>query len=177
MRSPLLYIRNFIKMSCLKIRFGAGFHAGAIQTFDRLHVEITHGGKISLGSYDQNRGNLYLVCDGGKLDIGDHCFFNTGCSVSALESITIGSGCKFGNNTVLVDHDHNYKSLADDAGMVNEFISSPVCIGNDVWVGANATILRGSSIGNNCVIAAGSVVKGDIPDDSIYINGTIKKIS
>jgi acetyltransferase-like isoleucine patch superfamily enzyme len=164
MRSPLLYLKNVIRICFGKIRYGGKFSAGIIQTFDRLHLEIHGKGMIRMGSYNQNRGNLYLVADGGKIEIGDHCFFNTGCCVSAVDSIRIGSGCKFGNNLVIVDHDHNFK---DDNGP--EFISSPVEIGDNNWIGANVTILRGTKIGNGCVIGAGSVVNGQVPDGSKII--------
>ncbi len=161
MRSPFLYAKNLLAVVCKKIRYGKKFSAGMIQTFDHLHTEIYGKGEIRLGSYNQNRGNLYLVAQDGKLKIGDHCFFNTGCCLTAMEEIVIGDNCKFGNNLVVVDHDHNYKK-----DMANEFISSPIVIGNNVWVGANVTILRGTTIGDDCVIGAGSVVKGTVEPKS-----------
>ncbi len=164
MRSPFLYLKNVFKICAGKIRFGRKFSAGIIQTFDRLHLEIHGKGSIKVGSYNQNRGNLYLVSDGGRIEVGDHCFFNTGSCVTAVESIRIGNNNKFGNNLVIVDHDHNFK---DENGP--EFISTPVKIGDNNWIGANVTILRGTNIGNNCVIGAGSVVKGDISDGSKII--------
>ena len=164
MRSPFLYIKNALVIGCKKVHYLGKFKAGAIQTFDKLHTEIYNGGKIRLGSYNQNRGNLYLVADGGTIDIGNHCFFNTGCCVTSVEHVKIGDYCKFGNNLVIVDHDHNFKNVGD-----SEFISSPITIGNNTWIGANVTILRGTSIGNNCVIGAGSVIKGKIESGSKII--------
>ncbi len=164
MRSPFLYAKNAVKMALLKIRYGKRFSAGVIQTFDRLHMEIYKKGSVHLGSFNQNRGNLYLVSDGGKIEIGNHCFFNTGSCITSTESVKIGDNCKFGNNLVVVDHDHNFRKEGND-----EFISSPVVIGSDCWVGANVTILRGTTIGKGCVIGAGSVVKGCIPDGSKVI--------
>ncbi len=164
MRSPFLYARNMADIFVKRIRYGGKFIAGPIQTFDRLKVEIHKGGKIRLGSYNQNRGFLYLVADGGRIRIGNHCFFNTGSCITSTESVQIGSGCKFGNNLVIVDHDHNFKNIGED-----EFISSPVVIGDNNWVGANVTILRGTHIGNGCVIGAGSVIKGNVPDGSRII--------
>lgn len=161
MRSPVLYIKNMLGIAARKIRFGSRFSAGAIQTFDHLHTEIYGNGSIKMGSYNQNRGNLYLVAQNGTLEIGNHCFFNTSCSLTALESIKIGDNCKFGNNLVVVDHDHNYKKIGDA-----EFISSKIIIGNNVWVGANVTILRGTTIGDDCVIGAGCVIKGNIEPKS-----------
>ena len=46
---------------------------------------------------------------------------------------------------------------------------APISIGNNVWIGANSVILRGSSIGDGVVIGAGSVVKGSVPAKTIYI--------
>lgn len=161
MRSPLLYARNAIVILGKKIRYGRRFSAGLVQTFDHIHTEIYGNGLIRLGSYNQNRGDLYLVAQNGSLEIGDHCFFNTGCCITALESIKIGDNCKFGNNLVIVDHDHNFRKVSD-----SEFISSKIVIGNNVWVGANVTILRGTTIGDDCVIGAGSVVKGNIEPKS-----------
>ena len=72
-----------------------------------------------------------------------------------MEDITIGDRCQFANNLVIaVDHDHDYR-----AGW-GHYRTAPVHIGNDVWVGANCVILKGTTIGDHCVIAAGSVVSG-----------------
>ena len=78
-----------------------------------------------------------------------------------MNEIKIGDYCKFGNNLVIVDHDHNFKNN------YSEFVSSPIHIGNNVWCGANVTILRGTEIGDNCVIGAGTVVKGCFPANCI----------
>ncbi len=158
MRSPFLYAKNIFIIMGQKIKHGSRIRFGSpIQTFSRLCTEIHGKGTIKIGRFDQNRGTLYLVADGGTIEIGDHCFFNTGSCITAVESVRIGNNCKFGNNLVVVDHDHNFKNEGD-----KEFISTPVEIGDNVWVGANVTILRGTKIGNNCVIGAGSVVKGEI---------------
>ena len=170
MRSPFIYLKNVLWVGLKKIRFGGHFSAGIIQSFDKAKVEIYKGGSIRLGSYNQNRGNLYLVADGGSIKIGDHCFFNTGASVSSVEQVKIGNGCKFGNNLVIVDHDHNFKNEGEE-----EFIHSKVEIGDNVWVGANVTILRGTKIGSNAVIGAGCVIKGIVAEGEKVIQERVKK--
>ena len=99
---------------------------------------------------------------GGKIEIGDECFFNHNCSITCINKVKIGSHCKFGNNLVIVDHDHNFKHQTND-----EYVSDPIQIGNNVWIGANVTILKGISIGDNCVIAAGSIVRKNIPINTV----------
>lgn len=166
MKNPCIYAGNFVRKVLWKIRFGERLSMGNIQTFAHVKLEIRNHGRIRIGNFNQNRGLLYLIADQGKISIGDHCFFNSNSSITSLESVAIGNNCKFGNNLVIVDHDHNFKRMNNDDP---EFISAPVSIGNNVWVGANVVILRGTNIGDNCVIAAGSIVKGDIATGSRYI--------
>ena len=86
---------------------------------------------IVIGNQLHMRGPLYLkALAGGKLEVGDTCFFNHNCSITCMQAIKIGSNCKFGNNLVIVDHDHNYKHLGDD----EEYIADPIQIGNNVWI-------------------------------------------
>ncbi len=75
--------------------------------------------------------------------------------------IKIGDYCRLGNNVVIVDHDHNFKSQDE------EFLIGEITIGNRVWIGANCTILKGVHIGDDSVIAAGSVINKDVPAHTI----------
>lgn len=114
-----------------------------------------------------SRDNCYIyVREGATFSIGGNVFFNNNCQIACRESIQIGSGCIFGPNTSIFDHDHYF----DSNGLSrSKYVTSPVSIGNNVWIGAGSIILKGSNIGNNVVIAAGSVVVGDIPDDTIFV--------
>lgn len=163
MKSPCRYFTNLIKVLFLRIRHPFSFRCGIIQSFQHMNIEISGTGKIKIGSFNQNRGHLHLIAQEGSMCIGNHCFFNTNVSITSLEKIEIGDNCKFGNNVVIVDHDHNFRS--DEP----EFVSSPIKIGNNVWCGANVTILRGTIIEDNCVIGAGTVVKGIFKPNSIIV--------
>lgn len=156
-------IKSAVAITFWKIRFGSRLRIPFLQNLDRVHPEIYDKGRIEIGSRVQNRGTLYLVCDReGRLKIGSHVFFNTNCCVSCMGKVTIGDYCKMGNNLVIVDHDHNYKNAE------GEYLIGEISIGDRVWIGANCTILKGARIGNDCVIAAGSVVKGEIPNGTIF---------
>ena len=124
---------------------------------ENTEIELTGRGRISIGDGMITRSGVSILVDGGDLRVGDHVFFNHGVSITCLKEISIGCGCKIGNNVVIVDHDHDYR------GSLEDMVSSPVFIGNRVWIGANAVITRGVSIGQGSVIGAGSVVTGDIP--------------
>lgn len=72
----------------------------------------------------------------------------------------------FGENICIYDHDHNFKMLA----LVREqgFSCDTVKIGNNVWIGSGCIILKGAIIGDNSVIAAGSIVKGNVDCNSLF---------
>ena len=124
-----------------------------------LHIK---NGKASIGKEQITRGNAVFRVEGGNLSIGDKCFFNQNVSITCKKKVVIGDRCQIANNVVIVDHDH--------AGSENwgSYVETPVIIGNDVWIGADAIILRGTTIGDKAVIGAGSIVKGDVPAGKVY---------
>ncbi|MCD8089328.1 MAG: acyltransferase [Clostridiales bacterium] len=106
---------------------------------------------------------------GAKISIGKNCFFNNDCSVNALESVIIGDGNIFGENVKIYDHNHVYKD--HNVSLKKQgFITKPVVMGNNCWVGSNVTVLQGVHIGNNCVIGAGCLIYKDIEEGSIVTN-------
>lgn len=146
-----------------KIRYGVKIKVSLPVAFEKVRIDKDKNAEIMIGQKVQNRGTLYLGCkEEGILSIGDHCFFNINASITALEKVEIGSYCKFGNNLVIVDHDHDTKGTGE------EFPAKPIRIGNHVWVGANCVILKGVTIGDGAVIAAGSIVRKDVPAECIY---------
>lgn len=133
-------------------------------------INIRSRGKLTVGKDLHARRNLtLLVLNGAKLTIGENVFMNTNVSITAMESVTIGNNVKIANNVVIIDHDHDY--MNQNIG----YNSAPVTIGDYVWIGANATILKGVRIGNNAVVAAGAVVTKDVPDNAV-VGGVPAKV-
>lgn len=107
------------------------------------------------------------------MDIGSNVGFNRNCIVICRERITIGEKCVFGPNVVIYDHDHLFNT---DGIKSNEYKSSPILIEPGCWIGANAIILRGATIGEGSVIGAGTVVRGNIPPHSLVTNDRTMRI-
>lgn len=149
---------------CLwKLKYGRAVQTGFPLGLEKARLEKDRKATVRLGGKIQNRGPFYIGCRGqGKLEIGAHCFFNINASITCMKQITIGEYCKFGNNLVIVDHDHDFGNTGE------EFPAREIEIGNHVWVGANCVILKGVTIGDRAVIAAGSVVRGNVPPGSVY---------
>lgn len=146
-----------------KIKYSGRISLSWIQAFDRgLVLRISKNARMTFGKETVTRANVTFRVEGGELIIGDKCFLNSNVSITCMEQISIGDGCQIANNVVIVDHDHDYKNS------LSGFVKEKVTIGNHVWIGANCVILKGSQIGDNAVIAAGSVVKGKVPSNTLY---------
>jgi len=103
-----------------------------------------------------------FYCDYGyNMVIGEKVFFNFNCVVLDVAEVRIGSRTLFGPNVQIYTATHPIDPVERASGV--EY-AKPITIGEDVWVGGSAVICPGVSIGNRCVIGAGSVVTRDIPD-------------
>ena len=110
-----------------------------------------------------------------KVYIGKNTTFGYHSFLFSSESIEIGNDCLIAPFVYIVDSDHNIEKDK----LINEQPNStaPVKIGNDVWIGTGAKILKGVSIENGAVIAAGAIVKSDVKAYEIYGGIPARKIS
>ena len=111
--------------------------------------------------------NLWLqppfYCDYGyNIILGEKVFFNFNCVVLDVTYVTIGSRTLFGPNVQIYTATHPMDHKERASGV--EY-AKPIRIGEDVWVGGSAIICPGVTIGDRCVIGAGSVVTKDLPAD------------
>jgi acetyltransferase-like isoleucine patch superfamily enzyme len=104
-----------------------------------------------------------VVREGAVLKIGQGAYINDGVNICCTRSITIGDHVKIGDMTYIYDTGFHEVSPGSGTG------DSGVTIGRNVWIGANCSVLAGSSIGDHSVIGAGSVVTGAIPDRSLAV--------
>ena len=104
---------------------------------------------------------FYTDC-GKNITIGKRVFINSGCRFQDQGGITIGNDCLIGHNAVFATLNHG---LAPDERQ--NLHPAPIVLGNNVWLGANVTILPGVTIGDNAVIAAGAVMTKDVPENMI----------
>ena len=113
-------------------------------------------------SFAKCGNNLFLyhsltVFYPNNIEIGDNAKINRGVFITAIDKIKIGNDVLIGPYTVINSGNHNY-SNPDIPIRLQGHITKPIVIEDDVWIGANATILAGVTIGKGAVVGAGAVV-------------------
>lgn len=104
---------------------------------------------------------------GGKIKIGSGCGFS-GSTIYAMESIEIGKDVLIGGNCKIIDNDfHPLQAEKRIHQKPEDIRKAPIKIGDGCFIGANSIILKGTTLGKNCVVGAGSVVHGTFPDNVI----------
>ena len=98
----------------------------------------------------------------GEITIGAGTVLNEGCIIAALERVEIGANCLLAPRVYILDVDHVFER-SDIPITEQGYNVAPVVIGDGVWIGTQAVICKGVSIGHGAVIGANSVVTRDIP--------------
>ena len=107
---------------------------------------------------------------GKNISVGENVFINSGCCFQDQGGIEIGNNVLIGQQVVIATLNHE---LAPEKRA--NLLPAPVKIGNNVWIGAHATILAGVTIGDNSVVAAGAVVNKDVPAN-VVVAGVPAKV-
>ena len=108
----------------------------------------------------------------GEINIGDYVLMSPGTNLRCAKKITIGKSTMIASDVTITDSDwHGIYDRTD-------YVASPkeIVISENVWIGERALILKGSKIGKNSIIGAGSVVTGEIPPNCVYAGNPAKHV-
>jgi acetyltransferase-like isoleucine patch superfamily enzyme len=131
-------------------------------------LEALRAGRLQIGEHVLLEPNVWLTCpDPGRIVIGGGSFLNQGVMVAASQLVEIGAHCMFANGTLITDADHRFDDPVTPVPWQGFTSPGPTRIGDNVWCGAHVVVTGGVSIGERCVIGAGSVVTRDIPAFSV----------
>jgi acetyltransferase-like isoleucine patch superfamily enzyme len=160
------------------VEFGEGFYCESAQVFKKL-ISKKPGAVIFGNHVSVYAGCSFAIAANGRCTVGDFTLLN-GAIIMAEDTIDIGSHCLISWGVGIADSDFHplepAQRLIDSQALAPFFKNRPprpklktaaVKIGNNVWIGMNAVILKGVTIGDNSVVAAGAVVTKSIPANTI----------
>jgi len=131
-------------------------------------LSTRYGGTIVIGKNCMIRRGAMLLSYGGNILLGDYCGVNVYTILYGHGGLTVGDYVQFAAHCVIIPANHGFNSL--DAPIWKQPLSKKgILIENDVWVGANVSILDGVHIGHGAVIGAGSVVTDNIQPLTVNI--------
>lgn len=156
-----------------------GMDVGEGTLLPKIYVTWPH--QVSLGAHCAVEHGAYFKYDGiwapgPRLVIGDHVFVGAGCEFNFRRGITIGSHCLIASGCYFIDHDHQSSRRDVPMGTQSDGPEAPITLENDVWIGANVVLLKGVTIGQGAIVAAGAVVRDSIPPYEIWGGVPAKKI-
>lgn len=125
----------------------------------------------SVGIHPSIEHNFH--CDlGENIYVGDNFYAGYNCTILDIAEVRIGDNCMLGPNVGIYTAGH----FIEPKDRYKSGYAIPITIGNDVWVGGSCVILPGITIGDNSIVAAGSVVTKDVPANTIVAGNPAKVI-
>jgi acetyltransferase-like isoleucine patch superfamily enzyme len=133
---------------------------------------------ISVGKHCHIQGELLVFAHGGRITIGDWCYVGEGTRIWSAASIVLGDRVLVSHSVNIFDNLTHPIKAADRHTQVEQIMTrghpreltlgeQPVTIQDDAWVGAGAFVLRGVTLGQGAIVAAGAIVTKDVPAFSI----------
>jgi acetyltransferase-like isoleucine patch superfamily enzyme len=132
----------------------------------RLQLQIARGATVDFGRFVWLGEGTKIRCHEGLVEIGPKTVLGQECTVSAYRRVRIGAQCVIADRAMFIDFDHNVADVELPIRLQGIY-ARDVEVGNNVWVGYNAQILRGVRVGDNAIIGANSVVTRDIPANAV----------
>ncbi len=152
-----------------------------------VHYNQEAENKIKIGRDTIIRGELLVFRHGGEIGIGDHCIVGHGSRIWSSKSINIGDRVLIAHNVNIhdnVSHPLDSKERHEDFvhivkhGLQNNvnLKEQEIVIEDDVWIGFNATIMKGVTIGKGAIIGANTVITKDIPPYAVVVGNPARII-
>ena len=129
-------------------------------------IQIGEHGNVDLGRWSWLGHGTKIRCHEGSVSIGAKTVMGQECTISAYQHVSIGRECVIADRVMLIDFDHGMVEVERPIRQQGIY-KRDVRVGNNVWIGYGACILRGVTVGDNAVIGTNAVVTDDVPANAI----------
>jgi acetyltransferase-like isoleucine patch superfamily enzyme len=131
-----------------------------------LELKIEPRGEIHFGRFTWIGDGTKIRCHEGVVEIGAKTVMGQECTISAYQRVRIGDECVIADRAMFIDFDHGMVETERPIRSQGIY-KRDVEVGNNVWIGYGACILRGVSVGDNSVIGTNAVVTKDVPANAV----------
>ncbi len=131
-----------------------------------VKIQIRKGAKLKLGRWSWIGNGTKIRIHGGEVEIGAKTVIGEEATFSAYERISLGRESVIADRTMFIDFDHCVMEVERPIRQQGIY-HRPVRVGHNAWLGYGAAILRGVTVGDNCIVGTYAVVTRDLPDNSV----------
>jgi acetyltransferase-like isoleucine patch superfamily enzyme len=132
----------------------------------RVVIQIGRKGRVKLGRWTWLGHGTKVRCHEGRVSIGAKSVLGQECTISAYQHVSIGRECVIADRVMLIDFDHGAAEVERPVRLQGIY-KRDVRVGNNVWIGYGACILRGVTIGDNAIVGTSAVVTRDVPANAV----------
>ena len=125
-------------------------------------ISVTDGGTLEIGARTAVEPGTLIVVKGGSMRIGADGFIGQCCVIACCETVEIGRNALIAEHVTIRVQDHR-SSDSESPYRTQGMVTTPIRLGDNVWLGAKVTVVKGVSIGDGAVIGAGAVVTRSLP--------------
>jgi acetyltransferase-like isoleucine patch superfamily enzyme len=161
------YFRLFARLAWLKLRWRSRLVLDGIAFVGPgVTLEIGKGAKLHLGRWSWIGHGTKIRAHEGEVRIGAKAVMGQECTISSFQHVSIGRECIVADRVMLIDFDHGVVEV-DRPIREQGIYKRDVRVGNNVWMGYGACVLRGVTVGHNAIVGTSTVVTKDVPDNAV----------
>ena len=163
----LKYGRLIVRLAITKLRMGRKLQLdGLAFVGPGCSLEVRDRATLELGRWCWVGHGCKIRCHEGTVSIGAKSVLGQECTISSYQHVSIGRECVIADRVMLIDFDHGIVEV-DRPVRLQGIYKRDVRVGNNVWIGYGACILRGVTVGDNAVIGTNAVVTRDVPANAV----------
>jgi acetyltransferase-like isoleucine patch superfamily enzyme len=161
------YGRLIVRLGWLKLRYRERLALdGLAFVGPGCALEVGDRGRLELGRWSWVGHGCKLRAHEGTISIGAKTVMGQECTISCFQHVSIGRECVIADRVMMIDFDHGVVEVERPIRLQGIY-KRDVRVGNNVWIGYGACILRGVTVGDNAIIGTNAVVTRDVPDNAV----------